>query len=85
MLDQCYEEAEKVESPECHTVECQSAECKWTQRFDPYEARHFSGMWSSHRTGRNPLEFKLKRQAQAPPRGNLLPCFDYMCRYYSSS
>jgi len=43
MLDQCGEE-QKRQSHECHTVECQSAECKWTQRFDPYEARHFSGM-----------------------------------------
>ena len=38
MLDQCGEEAEKVESAECHTVECQSAVCKGAQRFDPYEA-----------------------------------------------
>ena len=44
MLDQCGEEAEKVESPECHTVECQSAECKGAQRFERHDARHFSGM-----------------------------------------
>ncbi len=43
MLDQCDEEAEKV-SHECHTVECQSAEVKGAQRFEPCDARHFSGM-----------------------------------------
>ncbi len=40
------EEAEKIES-QC-SAECQSAECNGTQRFDPYEARQFSGMeWVS--------------------------------------